>query len=169
MPHADPNQFDMSDEWYTPSKYLSSVRHTFGGGIDLDPASSAIANQTVQAKTYWAQQDDGLTKPWFGSVFLNPPYSTKLIRKFVDKLLSESNHFYEAIVLVNSKTETYYYQKLLTNCNALHLTDHRIRFNDHEGNPSSSPRAGNTFFYFGAGTNAFEGAFKPIGGVTLVL
>ena len=41
-----------TDEWYTPAWIINAARRVLGT-IDLDPASSAIANQTVQATNYY--------------------------------------------------------------------------------------------------------------------
>ena len=43
------------------------------GRIDLDPASCALANGVVQAERTFAIEDDGLSVPWTGRAFLNPP------------------------------------------------------------------------------------------------
>ena len=43
------------------------------GEIDLDPATSAEANETVLAAEFYTETDDGLKKPWRGRVWLNPP------------------------------------------------------------------------------------------------
>ena len=48
-----------NNEWYTPARFVELARSVMGG-IDTDPASSAIANRTVQAasglrRKVWAQ------------------------------------------------------------------------------------------------------------------
>lgn len=63
-----------SNEWYTPAKYVDAAREVFGGVIDLDPASCELANQTIKATRYYSKEDDGLSKEWYGNVWLNPPY-----------------------------------------------------------------------------------------------
>jgi hypothetical protein len=43
-------------------------------GIDLDVASSKVANQYVGAKAFYTPSDDGLNaQPWYGKVYLFPP------------------------------------------------------------------------------------------------
>lgn len=63
-----------SVEHYSPLSIVDPGRRTMGG-IDLDPASCAIANTLVRARRYYTQDDDALALPrWCGSrVFLNPP------------------------------------------------------------------------------------------------
>jgi len=44
------------------------------GGIDLDVASSKVANEYVQATEYYSPTDDGLNnQQWYGSCYLFPP------------------------------------------------------------------------------------------------
>lgn len=44
-------------------------------GFDLDPASGA--EPVPIAIDRYTEADDGLTSPWYGTVFLNPPFSDK--------------------------------------------------------------------------------------------
>lgn len=65
----------MSNEWYTPAKYIEAAREVFGGVIDLDPASCEMANKTVKAARYYSKEENGLLQDWScSSMWLNPPY-----------------------------------------------------------------------------------------------
>ena len=76
-----------NNEWFSPPEYIELVREVMGA-IDLDPASSAEANQVVRATRFYTIEDDGLVQDWSGRVWLNPPYSRDLMPKFVEKLKS---------------------------------------------------------------------------------
>jgi hypothetical protein len=62
-----------SNDWYTPPPWVEQARRLMGA-IDLDPATSVEAQRWIQAHTYYIQSDNGLLLPWFGRVWLNPPY-----------------------------------------------------------------------------------------------
>jgi len=61
-----------SNDWQTPEYIVNPARELMGG-IDLDPASCLVANETIKAKRIYDVADNGLTKLWSGKVFLNPP------------------------------------------------------------------------------------------------
>lgn len=61
-----------NNEWYTPKEIIDAAREVMGE-IDLDPASSELANKTVRAEKFYTINSDGLTKEWHGRIWLNPP------------------------------------------------------------------------------------------------
>jgi hypothetical protein len=66
-------------EWYTPPEYLERVRAVLGC-IDLDPASSKVAQKTVKANRYFTKVEDALNREWHGRIYMNPPYDRNLCR-----------------------------------------------------------------------------------------
>lgn len=158
----DPN-YD-GDEWYTPAEYIEAARQVMGG-IDLDPASNDEAQEVVKAACYYTKRDNGLTMPWFGCVWLNPPYSTPLIRQFVTKLIEEhdAGNITEAVILTNNSSDTAWFHDLLSRYPAC-FTRGRVQFwrADHE---TFGARQGQTLFYLGENVQAFRDTFARFGQV----
>ena len=154
------------NEWYTPAEYIASTKAVMGS-IDLDPASSDKAQETVQAETYYTAESNGLDAPWGGRIFLNPPYSTELIGKFVEKLVEESltGEFEAAIVLVNNATDSRWFQLLLSSASAICFPVGRIRFIDRWGSPAGSPLQGQAFIYIGTEVERFAEEFYQYGAI----
>ena len=150
-------------EWYTPPEFIEAARRTMGS-IDLDPASSDIAQKTVQAKRFDTLETDGLAKKWKGTVFLNPPYSSDLCPKFIDKLCEAfaSSDVPQAVLLVNNATETQWFQRAAAAACVLCFPAGRIKFLDDEGRPGA-PLQGQAILYFGGRVKTFIREFQPFG------
>jgi len=149
------------NEWYTPECYIESAKLVMGS-IDLDPASSIIANERVKANKFYTQDEDGLSFDWHGNVWMNPPYAQPLIFQFISKLI-ESKEINQAIVLVNNGTETQWGQLLLSNSSAVCFHQSRIRFIDKYGNLGQAPLQGQMICYIGSNVNNFINEFKQYG------
>lgn len=151
-------------EWYTPIDYIEAARLTMES-IDLDPASSDIANGSIKAETYYTEEQDGLTHPWFGNVWLNPPYSQPLVSQFCDMLVENylNGSIKQACVLVNNATETKFYQNMLNHCSAVCFIKGRVRFIDINGESKGAPLQGQTILYFGKETKVFAENFCYFG------
>lgn len=80
-----------NNEWYTPSKHIELAREVMGG-IDCDPATSEIANRTVQAETIFTADDDGRYKSWSKKAWMNPaPCSCGIHPKIIQSLDGNKN------------------------------------------------------------------------------
>lgn len=151
------------NEWYTPQRYIDLAREVLGE-IDLDPASCAFANETVKARLFYSEDDDGLTKPWHGRVWMNPPYSADLVSKFADKFVDEYNdgNVTEGIVLVNNATETAWFAGMVNAATAVCFPRGRIRYQS-PNRESLAPLQGQAFLYFGENGDKFLRVFSEIG------
>lgn len=150
------------NEWYTPADYIEPFR-AMVGRIDLDPASTEVANEIVRAKRFFDAEADGLSKEWNGAVWMNPPYASGLIDKFVAKLLEEveAGRTTSACVLVNNATETRWAQSMLTKCSAVCLLASRVKFWHPER--ESAPLQGQMLAYFGDEAGLFAAKYREMG------
>lgn len=166
-PHVTRNSGQ--NEWYTPSIYIDAARQVMGT-INLDPASSAVAQRFVKAERFYTINDDGLKQDWKGKVRLNPPYEKQLVELFASRLAQEYSigNVTEAIVLVNNATETRWFQKLFAVADAICIPKGRIRFLDETGEPKQTPLQGQVFLYFGSRFDFFMSRFQVFGAVSRV-
>jgi len=150
-------------EWYTPPKYIEAAKKVMGT-IDCDPCTSELAQSVVQAGTYFTIDDDGLTRPWAGNIWMNPPYASKIITAFVDKLLASlaSKDASQAIMLTHNNADTAWFHKAAMNSDSVCFTRGRVRFYDENGE-GNSPTHGHVFLYFGRRKKAFERVFSEFG------
>ncbi len=151
------------NEWYTPAAIITAARAVMGG-IDLDPASTPAANDIVGAATFYTAADDGLSKPWAGRVWLNPPYAQPLMAMFAERVAGEyrAGRISEAIVLVNNATETDWFQGIADVASCICFPDGRIRY-WHPDRNSSTPLQGQALLYLGSNVGDFHEAFGPLG------
>ena len=168
VPHNHRAQGTGENEWYTPDKYIDAARDVLGG-IDLDPATSLIANKAVKAHAIFTAEDNGLSRDWHGRVWLNPPYSQPEIHQFSEKLAAEAEagRITAAIALTHNYTDTKWFHRLATACQAICFTRGRIGFVSPSGE-KAAPTQGQAFFYFGADVERFVERFRDIGFVVEV-
>ena len=160
--HAMYNTGD--NEWYTPSNLIDCAR-SFLGAIDLDPASSALANETVRAMTWYGVEQDGLAQRWHGRVWMNPPYARGLIERFVERLMEShlAGDVPEALILVNNATDTRWFHHLQSAPHRHTLAlSYRVKFASPEGRDPNAMQ-GQVVVYLGSRRAEFALAFSAHG------
>ena len=161
-----------SDEYCTPEYIIRAAKSVIGRGFDFDPATNDFAQKYIGAAVHRAISDEGtgrdsLSMDWtcFNTIWLNPPYSFPKVQHFAGKFeewattVGADKH---GFVLVNSKTETYWYQSLLRACDCCCFFDHRISF-VLNGKAMKQIRQMQTLFYYGTAAAAFFRAFRQYG------
>lgn len=107
-----------NDEWYTPSWLFRALNVEF----DMDPCSPGAPPSSVPAKRHLTKADNGLTADWLGSIWLNPPFSSK--RPWYERLVKHGN----GIALMPARTETHDLQTYMSAADALLFLRGRIYF-----------------------------------------
>jgi hypothetical protein len=88
-----------TDTWFTPPEIIDAL-----GGVDsfdLDPCSHR-ERPYATARQHFTVEDNGLLQPWHGRVWLNPPYSTALVGRFLGRMVEHGR----GIALIFARTET---------------------------------------------------------------
>lgn len=147
----------INNEHYTPTWLIDQIRE-FLGGIELDVASSEIANRTVKAERFFTKEDNALSRQWLAdTVFMNPPYlPTQLITDFINKCISEyvNDNIREVVILTHNSVDTKWAYELST-YGLVAYSRGRIGFMDPEGNLQTSPGSGHILTYLGKRNHQF--------------
>ncbi len=88
-----------TNTWFSPPAILDALGGA--GSFNLDPCSH-LDRPWPTAREHYTQEDDGLVLPWFGRVWLNPPYSIALITKFLGRMALHNR----GTALIFARTET---------------------------------------------------------------
>ena len=164
-----------SNEWYTPSLYIEAARKVLGC-IDLDPASCALANETVKATRYFTKMDDGLAQAWSGKTWLNPPYSLEgtprgmvspresIVKLWIQRLIAEykGGHVSEAILLTKADPKQRWFQPLWEFL--ICFVPGKILFNRPDA-PPEGHMFGSCLIYLGPNEERFIEVFSELGNV----
>lgn len=88
-----------NSDWLTPPWLVRAL-----GPFDLDPCASTGARWRTAAELY-TKEDDGLSRPWRGRVWLNPPYGRETWR-WVARLAEHK--FGLALIFARTDTEGFH-------------------------------------------------------------
>ena len=92
----------LSNEWYTPPGIFEALSIDF----DLDPCHPAERLPWIPAERTYCIADDGLSQPWEGRVWMNPPYGRE-----VDPWLKRFVEHGNGIALVFARTDTEWFHR----------------------------------------------------------
>ena len=115
--------------WATPQPVLDSLCEVLGGKFDLDPCASRQTRLRKHARRYLTEDDDGLSQPWHGRVYINPPYGPPLSQwtaKAVDEVASGRAEL--VIGLVPARTDTRWWHTSIAGLSDIWLLRGRLAF-----------------------------------------
>jgi DNA N-6-adenine-methyltransferase (Dam) len=150
---------ERNDRWLTPASVVAAL-----GKFDLDPCGAP--DHPLAEHTYLLENgDDGLDDPWFGRVWLNPPYG-RMMRDWVERMVEHGT----GTALLPVATGTKLWQDVVfREASAIHFYRHRIKFLRRDGKDDDmvSPQASGIIAFGEADAEALRTSGLP--GVVLEL
>lgn len=163
----------VSNEWFTPGHIIEAARKAMGG-IDLDPATSWDGNRLeVKARNFFDVEMDGLTRDWYGRVWLNPPYGRSggisnaalWSRKLILQL--DQGKVSCACLLVKGAPSERWFGPLFRPDFTICFPYGRLSFMTEEGVAIKGNAHGSAIIGMGVNRKRFIDAFKKIGAIVV--
>lgn len=112
-----------SDLWETPKPFFDRLNDEFHFELDV------CANpQNAKCSRFYTLLDDGLSMPWKGVVWCNPPYGRsvgKWVSKAADSALCDGA---TVVMLLPARTDTQWFHKFILGKAEIRFVKGRLRF-----------------------------------------
>ena len=111
----------------TPKYLFDKISSIFNFSLDV-----CALPENAKCENYYMPKDDGLSKPWMGGVWCNPPYGRE-ISSWVKKAYEESQKEYNSFVLMllPARTDTKWWWDWVQGKATLFFIKGRVKFGDH--------------------------------------
>lgn len=121
-----------TNEWLTPPHILEAL-----GPFDLDPCAPVVRPWEI-ADAHYTIEDDGLSQPWHGFVWVNPPYGPHA-GAWLEHAAAHGN----GLALIFARTETKAWRDhIWARAEAVGFLHGRLRFFRNDGTMGTTSNAG---------------------------
>lgn len=111
-------------EWSTPQTFFDRLTAEFGP-FDLDVCATA---DNAKCERYYTKDQDGLSQPWTGKCWMNPPYG-RGIGKWIEKAVNAALEGATVVCLVPARTDTRWWHDYVIPCAShIRFIKGRIKF-----------------------------------------
>jgi len=128
-----------TNQYGTPPSLIRELEGALGSRFDLDPCSGAEVSPIAESK--YTEDDDGLSQPWFGNVFVNPPFSE--VGDWVEKAHAEQRDCdaKRVVMLLPVRLATGYFHDHITEADAICFLRGRLDYHNGGGKLKGAPFA----------------------------
>ena len=119
-----------NNSWETPAD-LAEALSAAVGGFDLDPCASTRDRRKarVKAKILLTEADDGLSVPWRGRCFVNPPYG-RGVSEWMRKCFEEAQRGCIVVGLIPARPDSRYWHEYIAQRGDVFMLRGRLKFGD---------------------------------------
>ena len=111
----------------TPKEFFNRLSSVFKFTLDV-----CALPENAKCNDYYTPDDDGLSNPWRGGVWCNPPYGREIsswVRKAYEESQKEYNSF--VLMLLPARTDTKWWWEYVQGKATLFFIKGRVKFGDH--------------------------------------
>lgn len=111
----------------TPKYIFDKISSIFNFSLDV-----CALPENAKCENYYTPKDDGLSKPWRGGVWCNPPYGREIsswVKKAYEESQKECNSF--VLMLLPARTDTKWWWEWVQGKATLFFIKGRVKFGDH--------------------------------------
>ena len=112
--HPEPGRFNpdlmfssKTDLWATPQDFFDQLDNEFHFDVDV-----CALPDNAKCPKYYTPQDDGLTQPWTGTCWCNPPYGRN-VGLWVQRAAQACAEGNTVVMLLPARTDTRWFHELL--------------------------------------------------------
>lgn len=100
-----------TDKWATPQDFFDEINREFGFSLDV-----CALPENAKTTRYYTPEQDGLTQPWEGVVWCNPPYGRQ-IGKWVERAALAAKAGAVVVMLLPARTDTKWFHEYIYGVN----------------------------------------------------
>lgn len=114
-----------TDLWETPQAFFDCLNSEFNFDIDV-----CATSENAKCNTFFTKEQDGLTQPWRGVCWCNPPYGRE-IGKWVQKAyFSSKDDGATVVMLLPARTDTKWFHEYIYHQSEIRFIKGRLKFGD---------------------------------------
>lgn len=110
--------------WATPQDFFDRLNTEFNFTLDV-----CALPDSAKCENYYTPEIDGLSQPWEGVCWTNPPYGRE-IGKWMKKAYEESLRGAVVVCLVPARTDTKWWHEYAMKAAEIRLVRGRLKFGD---------------------------------------
>ncbi len=111
-----------TDLWETPQDFFDKLDSEFS--FDLD---ACALPENAKCAAYFDPEQDGLSQPWRGTVWCNPPYGRQ-IGKWVKKAAESAMAGATVVMLLPARTDTKWFHQYIYGKSEIRFIPGRLKF-----------------------------------------
>ncbi len=113
-----------TDLWETPQSFFDKLNEEFHFNLD-----ACALPENAKCPNYYHPAQDGLSKPWEGTVWCNPPYGRQ-IGRWVEKAAKSAEEGATVVMLLPARTDTKWFHRYIYGKAEIRFIPGRLKFGE---------------------------------------